>query len=60
MYLSSKIPIAKRVSIPGRPFSLYSGAISPSIQSPVDRAGELRQLVLHIDDLVEPCPEQIA
>ncbi len=27
---------------------------------PVDPAGELNQLVLHIDDLVQPGPEQIA
>src|SRR3981189_2637422 len=27
---------------------------------PVDLAGELHQLVLHVDDLVEPGPEQIA
>ena len=27
---------------------------------PVDLAGELHQLVLHVDDLVEPRPEQIA
>src|SRR5476651_2737002 len=27
---------------------------------PVDLAGELHQLMLHIDDLVEPGPEQIA
>src|SRR5277367_557842 len=33
MCLSNNSPIMKRTSIPGRPFSLYSGAISPSIQS---------------------------
>src|SRR6185295_5682335 len=33
MCLSSNKPIMNRVSIPGRPLSLYSGAISPSIQS---------------------------
>jgi hypothetical protein len=27
---------------------------------PVDRAGELHQLVLHVDDLIEPGAEQIA
>ena len=27
---------------------------------PVDLAGELHQLVLHVDDLLEPGPEQIA
>jgi hypothetical protein len=27
---------------------------------PVDLAGELNQLVLHVDDLIEPGPEQIA
>ena len=27
---------------------------------PVDLAGELHQLVLHVDDLIEPGPEQIA
>src|SRR5271165_1563255 len=33
MCLSSNNPITKRVSIPGRPLSLYSGAISPSTHS---------------------------
>src|SRR5260370_23130175 len=28
--------------------------------SPIDLAGELNQFVLQIDDLLEPCPEQIA
>ena len=32
-------------------------AVDPS---PVELACELRQLVLHIDDLIEPGPEQIA
>jgi hypothetical protein len=27
---------------------------------PADLAGELNQLVLHVDDLIEPGPEQIA
>ena len=27
---------------------------------PVELACELHQLMLHIDDLLEPCPEQIA
>lgn len=26
---------------------------------PVDLAGELNQLMLHVDDLLQPCPEQI-
>jgi len=26
---------------------------------PIDLAGELNQLVLHVDDLVQPVPEQI-
>jgi len=26
---------------------------------PIDLASELRQLVLHVDDLVQPCAEQI-
>src|SRR5262245_15188869 len=59
MCLSSNSPITKRVSMPGRPLSLYSGAISSSIR-PVDLAGKLHQLVVQIDDLVEPGPEQIA
>src|SRR5262245_66267104 len=59
MCLSSNSPITKRVSMPGRPLSLYSGAISSSIR-PVDLAGKLHQLVPQIDDLVEPGPEQIA
>lgn len=31
--LSNSSPIMKRVSMPGRPFSLKSGAICPSVQS---------------------------
>src|SRR5262249_48421554 len=33
MCLSKKSPITNRVAIPGRPLSLYSGAISPSMKS---------------------------
>ena len=33
MCLSSNSPITNRVSMPGRPLSLYSGAISPSIHA---------------------------
>src|SRR5262245_51953071 len=59
MCLSKKSPITNRVAIPGRPVSLYSGAISPSIEVPVYLARELHQLVLHVDDLIQPRAEQI-
>jgi hypothetical protein len=50
--------MTNRVAIPGRPQSLYSGAISVD-NVPVDLACELRQLVPHIDDLIQPRAEQI-
>jgi hypothetical protein len=40
-------------TITGRPFSLFKDAISPSMKSQSNLAGELRQLVSDVDDLVQ-------
>jgi hypothetical protein len=52
MCLSNNSPIAKRVSIPGRPFSLIERRDLAVDPVPVDLPSQLRQLVLEVNDLV--------
>jgi hypothetical protein len=57
--LSNNSPIAKRVGIPGLALVAVERCDLAVDKAPVDLLGQLRQLVLQIDDLIEPRPEQI-
>ena len=58
MCLSGSGPIMKWVAMPGQP-SRYERRAFTVDPVPIDLAGVLNQLVLHVDDLVQPVPEQI-
>jgi hypothetical protein len=58
--LSNNSPIANRVGIPGRALVAIERGDLVIDKVPVNLAGELRQFVLEVDDLVQPRSEQIA
>jgi hypothetical protein len=57
--LSSNSPIANRVWDPGPALVAVERGDLAVDKAPIDLRGQLRQLVLQIDDLIEPRPEQI-
>jgi hypothetical protein len=58
--LEQQQPDGKPRRDPGPPLLAVKRGDLAVDEVPVDLAGELRQFVLEVDDLVEPRPEQIA
>ena len=58
--LEQQQPDHEACRYPGAPLLAVERCNLAIDEVPVDLAGELHQLVLHVDDLVQPRPEQIA